>query len=126
MVMPLSTQHIHQAHVLSALNLYAYDIDITEMPVAYVSGIGAQHLCEVYLTAFAYYVDVIVPEEMSDGDIDVRPLCCRLRQLHYALLCKQGSHHALAADGLVPFQRFLYAYDGLCEAVQILLYCKSG
>lgn len=43
-----------------------------------------------------------------------------------SLLCKQGSHHALAADGLVPFQRFLYAYDGLCEALQILLYCKSG
>lgn len=126
MVMPLSNQHVHKAHVFSALNLDAYGIDITEMSVAYVSCIGTQHLCEVYLTAFAYYVDVIVPEKMSDGDIDVRPLCCRLRQLHDALLCKQGGHHALAADSLVFLQHFLYADNGLRQALQILLYCKLG
>lgn len=59
--MPLSTQHVHKAHVFSALNLDAYDIDITEMSVAYVSCIGTQHLCEVYLAALAYDVDIVVP-----------------------------------------------------------------
>ena len=72
------------------------------------------------------YLKDMVLLMMSDGDIDVRPLCCRLRQLHYALLCKQGGHHALAADSLVFLQHFLYADNGLRQALQILLYCKLG